>query len=187
MQRFLLGASAFLMATVMGALLATSQVSLSPSLGPSDHVTVLTMAPDGAWGAATETYFGDALTKAIRNCRKLSGAELGCGSMFRAVRAGWIVGLRCGNENIIATGRDRLDAERAARERECELQTKFRNGMPPCTPVALIDPYGAVTHSGELGALPEEILCSGPDGILHSTVGRNPECGQQTTLQIVER
>src|SRR5262245_14112253 len=129
MHRFLLGVSACMMEFVIGASLAKSQVTLSPSLGASDPVTVLTVAPDGAWGAATENYFGEALAKAISRCRELSGAKLGCGYMFRAVRADWMVALRCGHENILATGRHHLEAESAARERERELRTKFITDM----------------------------------------------------------
>src|SRR5262245_23255775 len=63
--------------------------------------TVLTMAPDGSWGAATETQINHAIARAIANCKAISGAELGCGAYFTSIRGGWSLGIRCGSENIL--------------------------------------------------------------------------------------
>src|SRR5262245_55822981 len=76
-----------------------------------DDWTVVTMAPDGSWGAATELSVNQALVKAIGNCKAMSGAKLGCGAQSRAIQAGWIVATRCGNTNIIVTERRLAHAE----------------------------------------------------------------------------
>ena len=39
-----------------------------------------TMAPDGAWGTATDPRINRAIYLAIGNCNAMSGAELGCGA-----------------------------------------------------------------------------------------------------------
>lgn len=36
-----------------------------------DDWTVVTMAPDGSWGSATEPSVGQALAKAIGNCKAM--------------------------------------------------------------------------------------------------------------------
>ena len=85
-----------------------------------DDWTVVTMAPDGSWGSATEPLVGQALAKAIDNCKAMSGTKIGCGAQFRAIQAGWIVATRCGDRNIVVAERRLADAERAARKRETE-------------------------------------------------------------------
>jgi hypothetical protein len=44
-----------------------------------------------------------------------------CGGYQVAVQQGWILGIRCGNENILAAARDLAEAERSAARRENEL------------------------------------------------------------------
>src|SRR5262245_62372679 len=56
--------------------------------------TVVTMAPDGSWGVASRTTFGEALALAIRDCSAVSSGQIGCGAQARAIRSGWIVALR---------------------------------------------------------------------------------------------
>ena len=47
--------------------------------------TVLTMAPDGAWGAATDDYVNRAIAGSLERCRAMSGRMLGCGAYFVSV------------------------------------------------------------------------------------------------------
>jgi hypothetical protein len=109
-----------------------------------DDWTVVTMAPDGAWGSATEPSVGQALARAFANCKAMSGMKLGCGAQSRAIQAGWIVAARCGDRNIVVAERRLADAERAARERETDLREHYAPDMPPCRRVLTVDPRGRV-------------------------------------------
>ena len=115
-----------------------------------DDVTVLTMAPDGSWGVATDMSTSSAIAKAIANCRKMSQAHLGCGAYFTAIRDGWSLGLRCGGENIIVAANALAEAERAALNREIDLKERYVPDMPPCRRVLSVDPQGALVISGEI-------------------------------------
>jgi hypothetical protein len=113
--------------------------------------TVLTMAPDGAWGTATDPRINRAIVFAIENCKAMSGIKLGCGAYMTTVRGGWSLGIRCGGENIIVADRDRVEAERRARKREAELRQLYV--LPPCARIVTVDPNGAIVtpqlgHSG---------------------------------------
>jgi hypothetical protein len=120
----------------------------SPELAAKDDwqhdFTVLTMAPDGGWGAATENFINKAIVGAIRSCKTMSGAEHGCGAYFTSIRAGWSLGIRCGRENIIVARKDLADAERSANRREIDLRANYVPNMPPCARVVTIDPNGAI-------------------------------------------
>jgi len=123
-------------AVAIGADVPVSAQTMDPtgivlSQGEADW-TVVTLANDGAWGAATEPSAGQAIAKAIRHCRAMSRTGLGCGAQIRAIRAGWIVADRCGDENIVAAERLLADAEQAARRREIELRVSYARNLPPC-------------------------------------------------------
>jgi hypothetical protein len=105
-------------------------------------VTVLTMAPDGAWGAATEAYVNDAIAGALARCRTMSGAKLGCGAYFSTIRAGWSLGIRCGDHMILSAERTLDDADKRARRREDELRAEYADEMPPCVRAVTVDPSG---------------------------------------------
>jgi hypothetical protein len=55
-----------------------------------DDWTVVTMAPDGSWGSATELSVGRAPARAIDNCKVMSGTKIGCGAQSRAIQGRWI-------------------------------------------------------------------------------------------------
>jgi hypothetical protein len=109
-----------------------------------DDWTVVTMAPDGSWGSATEPSIGQALAKAIGNCKAMSGKEIGCGALFRAIQGGWVLVSRCGDRNIVIAERRLADAERVARERETDLRERYAPDMPPCRRMLTVNPRGAV-------------------------------------------
>ena len=116
--------------------------------------TVLTMAPDGAWGVATEPLINRAIAVAIANCKAMSGMELGCGAYSTSIRAGWSLGIRCGRENILVADKDLAEAERRALKREVELRAYYVPDMPECVRVVTVDPSGrivppAVGYSGQ--------------------------------------
>jgi hypothetical protein len=106
--------------------------------------TVLTMAPDGAWGVGTDLFVNHAIAEAIRTCRGMSGKQLGCGAVLTSVQAGWSLGIRCGDENILAADRELENAERIARERELELRYTYERQMGPCRRVVTVNPTGRV-------------------------------------------
>ena len=124
-----------------GPLLGQDETPVSASDG---LWTVVTMSPEGAWGAATETMSNRAIANAIADCRFRSGAMIGCGAYMTFVQRGWSLGLRCGNENIVVAARDLADAELAASRRETELRDLYVRDMPQCRRVVTVDPRGAV-------------------------------------------
>jgi hypothetical protein len=151
-MRTALQALAVGVAAVIGAEFSVSAQTVDPteivlSQGEADW-TVVTLANDGAWGAATEPSAGQAIAKAIRHCKATSRTGLGCGAQFRAIRAGWIVAYRCGAENIVAAERLLADAEQAARRREIELRVSYARDLPPCRPSLTVGPRGEVVASG---------------------------------------
>jgi len=140
-------------------LLATAACALTLSLAASclraqsptaitlsqDEWTVLTMAPDGSWGVATDLFVNRAVAEAIRMCRARSGKQLGCGAVLTSVQAGWSLGIRCGEENILAADRYLESAERIAREREMELRYDYEEpDLAPCRRVVAVNPEGRV-------------------------------------------
>jgi hypothetical protein len=106
--------------------------------------TVVTMAPDGSWGLATELSVGQALAQAIANCKAMSGTKIGCGAQSRAIQAGWVLATRCGDRNIMVAERRLADAERAARKRETDLREHYAPDLPPCRRVLTVNPRGRV-------------------------------------------
>jgi hypothetical protein len=157
--RFILEAACALGLTVItiNAPLAQSASQASHSEEWATDFTVLTMAPDGAWGTATDPRVNRAIYLAIKNCKAMSGVELGCGAYQTTVRGGWSLGIRCGRENIITADRDLAEAERRALKREVDLRESYVPNMPPCVRVVTIDPNGnivvppvsAVEYSGQ--------------------------------------
>ena len=134
-------------ALVAGLLLTATPPGNASDSGPlvlGDHVTVLTLAHDGAWGTATETSVGRAIAFAVRDCKAMSERVLGCGAMFTTVHAGWSLALLCGDEPIIAAAKELAQAERIAVNREIELREVYRRDMPSCVRVATVNPDGVV-------------------------------------------
>jgi hypothetical protein len=111
----------------------------------NDDWTVLTMAPDGSWGAATSSSINRAVAAAIANCKMEYQRKLGCGAFYTSIQAGWSLGIRCGRENIVVTGKTLAEAEQAAVRREAELRLLYVPDMPSCRRVVSVDPKGAIT------------------------------------------
>jgi hypothetical protein len=106
--------------------------------------TVLTLAPDGSWGTATDDNTGWAIAAAIRDCKAMSRRANSCGAKFTTVFKGWSLAVLCGDETIIVAASQRAEAERMAVAREAELRLVYRRDMPPCVRVATVGPDGAV-------------------------------------------
>jgi hypothetical protein len=107
--------------------------------------TVVTMARDGSWGVGIDRHMAAANAAAIRECRAMSSGGSDCGAELAAIRGGWIVGLRCDDYRILATGRDLEDAEVTALNREIDLKQIYLTDLPACRRVLTVDPRGAVT------------------------------------------
>ena len=104
--------------------------------------TVLTIAPDGSWGVATEEYSYQAIAGAIANCKRMYKKEIGCGYQSRSTQAGWSLFIRCGDENIIVAAKSLPEAIQAADDREKTLRQVYRPDMPTCVHVLTVDPQG---------------------------------------------
>jgi hypothetical protein len=107
--------------------------------------TVVTMAHNGSWGVGIDYPISGAIAAAIRECRAMSSGGNDCGAAFAASRGGWIIGLRCGDRTILATGEDLKDAEATALNREIDLKQFYVPNLPACQRVLTVDPHGAVT------------------------------------------
>ncbi len=106
--------------------------------------TVLTMAPNGSWGAATDDSVGAAIATAIARCNGRHRHAIGCGAWFTTIRGGWSLGIRCGQESILVSEQTLVEAEQAAIDREVELRRLHAASMPPCIRVVSVDPSGAI-------------------------------------------
>src|SRR5262245_31869410 len=111
------------------------------------YFTVTTMAPDGAYGTATNFAINSAIQEAIGNCRRMSKTH-GCGAYQTSVRGGWTLGIRCGKENILVADRDLKEAVRLAERREAVLRADYYPDMPPCVRVVTVDPNGDIVPPG---------------------------------------
>jgi hypothetical protein len=139
--------------TVAALLGFASSAMAAEAIDPSEPWTVLTAAPDGSWGVATEMDPGRAIAGAIANCKKMYQKEIGCGASLAAINSGWSLAIRCGGENIIVAEKTLADAEKAAAHRENELRVSYVPNMPACRRVLTVDPHGAVLMpDDEIGA-----------------------------------
>jgi hypothetical protein len=141
--RTILG-SAFLLAFLLGPL---DRPRAQPQAADTEWMldyTALTLAPDDRWGTATDAYLNQAIAGAIANCKAMSGAQLGCGAYLVTIRAGWSLGLRCGDHVIVVAERGLADAELMANRRERDLRENHAPDMPPCMRVVTVDPRGRI-------------------------------------------
>lgn len=125
--------------------------------------TVVTMAPDGSWGVASEAYIYQAIAGAVAHCRHSSGPATGCGAQFTVIRAGWTIALRCGRANIIVAEPTIAAAERAAAARETELRLAHSQIIPACLHVVTIGPSGHAVRTSPAIAQPDRATSSTAD------------------------
>lgn len=161
----------FVLAVALGATLLAK-----PATASEDHWTVLTMAPGGEWGAATDISTNRAIAGAIAHCKAMSQSDIGCGASFTTIRAGWSLGIRCGRENIVVAARTLAGAEQAAVTREIELRQFYVSDMPSCRRVVTIDPHGTITapQLGKVAAL-QDALQSADEGHVFTKLGGAPQ------------
>jgi len=111
--------------------------------------TIVTMARDGSWGAASHQLMGHAIAAAIDNCKAMTASKTDCGAEFRAVRGGWVLGLLCGDHKVLASGKRRVDAEADAQIR-IDIKRAYIPDLPPCRTVLSVDSRGpntAIKHA----------------------------------------
>jgi len=142
--------------TALAATLATSVVATPADA--DDDWTVLTMAPDGSWGAATSFSINRAIAFAIANCKIAYQREIGCGALFTSIQAGWSLGIRCGHENIVAAEKTLAGAEQAATRREAERRQLYVPDMPSCRRVVTVDSIGTIIVPHADGRATSEIV-----------------------------
>jgi hypothetical protein len=124
---------------------STSPHDVALEVSASDgRWTALTIAPDGSWGVATESMSNRAIANAIAECRFKYRRPVGCGGYQIMVQQGWILAIRCGDENILAAARDLAEAERSAARSEDELRRIYVPDMPACRKIVTIDPRGMI-------------------------------------------
>lgn len=129
---------------------ATSTTKGLDSISPtaSDHPwTIVTVAPDGSWGAGTKPYIYQAIAEAVSNCKKMYRKNIGCGAQFEAIQAGWVVVIRCGTVNIIAPATTLAAAITLAQSREDALRLKPSQVFRQCIHIVTVNPDGSALNA----------------------------------------
>jgi len=100
----------------------------TPALSITGHMSVLTMAHEGSWGADTQISLDDALQNAIGHCKQMNGLKLGCGAQVISIEHGWLLGTRCGTRSILSSGATRARSGSGCRSPRKEHASRFRAG-----------------------------------------------------------
>lgn len=112
-----------------------------PVRGSADH----RRHHDAEWlVAATNDLVGVAIAAAIADCQMRFRHARGCGAVQTTVRAGWSLGMRCGDRHILVAAKTLAEAEQAAIDREVELRRAYGADLPPCVRVMSVDPSGII-------------------------------------------
>src|SRR5882762_9397810 len=98
------------LAFVSSCLLLTAPSFAEPA---EQDLTVVTLAQNGSWGAATDPSQASAIASAVSDCKAMSAVPSDCGASLTAIRGGWTLGILCGTYKIIAAERDLAGAEAA--------------------------------------------------------------------------
>jgi hypothetical protein len=106
---------------------------------------VVTLARNGAWGAASADLQGHAIAAALRKCVTMAKQQSDCGAEFAIIKGGWVVALRCGDHRVLGTGGSLEAAEKAALSQEKELRAGYSHELPLCQRILTVDPDGVVT------------------------------------------
>lgn len=150
---------------VVGALAAAMTIPLlapAPPAGaqveiPEWHYdwVALTVARNGAWGAASSGSIMRAMVQAIAECRRRSGpgGSGDCGGEITTVRASWSLAYACGDYTFISNGATPADAKLAAIERAVDLKEILGFDLPPCELLVTVNSDGKVQV-----ASPREVL-----------------------------
>ena len=151
-------------ALLLIAVLALPQASRAATDRPEwDHDWVaVTVARNGAWGAATNGSIMRAMVQAIAACRRMSGpgGSGDCGGEITTVRASWSLAYACGEYTFIANGDTSAEARLAAIDRAVDLKEILGLELAACTLLVVVDSEGRASPAGER----REILSVPRDG-----------------------
>jgi len=116
--------------------------------------TVATLARDGSWGVGTSEFYGPALASALRKCEAMSDGQSDCGAEVTAVKAGWTLGILCGDHRVLVAEVELRSAIMEAEARELYLRDLYGDGLPTCRCVFWANPQGfaAASRQKPLGA-----------------------------------
>jgi hypothetical protein len=119
-----------------------------PNLASAEQWLALTLAPDGAWGAAASDSSNTAMAMAIARCKERSSRPMdsitGCGALLRLARNGWGIAEICRTNWEMSVGRTLVDAELSLQARKLSLKYEHSirtfgvsprgDGRPRCEP-----------------------------------------------------
>lgn len=147
----------FAIACALACLPAYAQPLIDEAeLWMQDHI-VLTMTPPGNWGVGVDPQLNRAIHMARENCRIMSGTKSlidGCGAYLSNIRAGWSLGIRCGDRHIIIVAdRDLAQAEQRALAQEREIRERYDPQAPACARVVTVTPGGFVIREAQAPAV----------------------------------
>ena len=150
-----------LLPSLAGAALTVLLAAVPAVAVDLDEVTVVTLARDGAWGAATAAATGQAIAAAVRDCRAMAAPPSDCGAQLAFSRASWIVANLCGDHKILTTGKTLVEAEQAALAWEADVKRLFVPNLAPCWRVLVVDTRGVahpaqVVPTRQVGARPAD-------------------------------
>lgn len=144
-----------LVASAAGLMVALAALKLAPpaavnaqSETPEWHFdwVALTVARNGAWGAASSGSIMRAMVQAIAECRRRSGpgGSGDCGGEITTVRASWSLAYACGDYTFISNGATPADAKLAAIERAVDIKELLGIELPACQLLVSVNSDGKV-------------------------------------------
>jgi hypothetical protein len=127
-------------------LLCTLLIRPPEGIASDPDWTVVTLARDGSWGVASNSWQPRAIADAIKACRAMASSN-DCGAQLTAARGDWVIANLCGDRKVLATGSSLTDAEQEALYREISLQLHYAPDLPPCKRMVTVDPGGSIVRT----------------------------------------
>jgi len=167
---------AFRILALLGCVLIRAS---SPAIAAEDDWTVATIARDGSWGVATSSSQAQAIALAIRDCKAMARAQSDCGAQFATIRSGWLVAELCGDHKIIAADKSLREAEKAAMDRQIDLQLFYVADLPTCRRTLTADPTGAFVAGKQQRSVDEWLGFAPVDAHTANRSARMREAGSE--------
>src|SRR5262245_10896897 len=137
-----------LRASARAFLFSSALLLPTPSHADADWVA-LTMAPDGAWGAAASPRIDLAMIGAIQRCKERSSRRkepTGCGSIVRVRQDGWGVAATCNGHWNVFVYSLLQEAELAMEGWQRRISLEYEVDLSNCREVT-VGPDGAQIHT----------------------------------------
>jgi hypothetical protein len=119
---------------------------LHPNMSAAEQWLALTIAPDGAWGAAASGNVNTAMTTAIAQCKDRSSRPrdvlTGCGALLRTARNGWGIAEICGRHWTVSVEPTLAEAEFHLRTWKLSMKYEYGVILPQCHRVITVGPDG---------------------------------------------